>query len=70
MAEKKEGLEQKLDSLEKVINDMEKDGITLEKAFSDYQKGIALVKECMDSITEVEGKILKIKEDGSFEDFN
>ena len=66
----KMGLEEKLDILDKTIESMENDDITLEQAFELYQKGMSLVKECSIEINSVEGQILKISDEGETEKFD
>ena len=68
-SEDKKGLEEKLDILDKTIEALENDDITLEQAFELYQKGMNLVKDCTLEISSVEGKILKISDEGEIDEF-
>ncbi|MCR4843312.1 MAG: exodeoxyribonuclease VII small subunit [Eubacterium sp.] len=58
MSDKEEmTLEEALASIENIIREMSGNDITLEDSFSDYQKGIELVKYCRDSIDRVEKEL-------------
>lgn len=51
------GLEELFLQIEKVISGMEEEEVSLETAFSLYQKGISLVKQCNEKIDRVESDI-------------
>lgn len=55
-------IEQLLQELESIINKMEQGEISLEEAFSNYEAGLKLVKECSQKIDKVEKKILVLQE--------
>lgn len=62
-------LEESLQKIDEIIQKLETEDITLEESFQSYQKGMALLKECNDSLDEVEKKVLKIAEDGKLDEF-
>ena len=59
MAEKK-SIEENLTALEEIINELSKEDVSLEKAFSLYESGMKLVKEVESEIDTVEKKVLEI----------
>lgn len=67
MADKKT-VEENLLELENTINELEKEDVTLENAFSLYEKGMKLVKECEKEIDTVEKKVLELS-GGSVHEF-
>lgn len=56
----KKSIEEMFSALDSTISELEKDDVTLEKAFSLYEEGIKLVKECESEIDTVEKKVLSI----------
>ena len=70
MGEEKEiSLEEAFTRLQETIENLEKDDITLEQSFQEYQKGMLLVKKCNEIIDKVEKKVLVLNEDEGTEDF-
>ena len=70
MGEEKEiSLEEAFTRLEETIENLEKDDITLEQSFQEYQKGMLLVKKCNEIIDKVEKKVLVLNEDGGTDEF-
>ena len=78
MAKKKEektekeqtlSLEEAFAQIEEVIGRLETEDITLEQSFAEYNRGMALLAQCNETIDRVEKKVLKINEDGGREDF-
>ena len=67
--EEKPSLEEMFAQLEGVIGEMEEDGISLERSFDLYNKGMGLLKECSKFIDEVEKKVLILDEDGETHEF-
>ena len=55
--------------LQETIENLEKDDITLEQSFQEYQKGMLLVKKCNEIIDKVEKKVLVLNEDGGTDEF-
>ena len=56
LTEERQSLEEMFAQLEGVIAEMEGEGISLERSFDLYNKGMGLLKECSKSIDEVEKK--------------
>ena len=70
MGEEKEiSLEEAFTRLQETIENLEKDDITLEQSFQEYQKGMLLVKKCNETIDKVEKKVLVLNEDGGTDEF-
>ena len=62
-------LEERFDVLDKIIEQLESDEISLDDAFEKYSEGIKLVKECNESIDRVEKKVQLLMDNGETEDF-
>lgn len=73
MAAKKEekafSLEEAFEKLEETVELLETEDITLEDSFKAYQTGMALVKQCNDTIEAVEKKVQVINEAGELDEF-
>lgn len=78
MAKKKEetsekeqalSLEEAFAQIEEVIGRLEAEDITLEQSFAEYNRGMALLAQCNETIDQVEKKVLKINEDGGLDEF-
>lgn len=78
MAKKKEeaaekeqalSLEDAFAQIEEVIGRLEAEDITLEQSFAEYNRGMALLAQCNETIDWVEKKVLKINEDGGLDEF-
>lgn len=78
MAKKKEektereqalSLEEAFAQIEEVIGSLETEDITLEQSFAEYNRGMALLAQCNETIDRVEKKVLKINEDGGLDEF-
>ena len=70
MGEEKEiSLEEAFTRLQETIENLEKDDITLEQSFQEYQKGMLLVKKWNEIIDKVEKKVLVLNEDGGTDEF-
>ena len=67
--EKKMSVEEAFAQIERTIDQLEDEEISLEDAFSGFQKGMELVKYCEEAIDQIEKKVLKITEEGETEDF-
>ena len=62
--------EDKINLLEKIVNDLENDNINLDESIEKYTKAMNLIKECDLELKNIEEKIAKIvKDDGSLEEF-
>lgn len=55
--EKKESFENNIEKLEKIVTELEKGDLNLEKSLEKFEEGIALSKECNNSLEEAEKKI-------------
>lgn len=67
-AESKGNLEELFSSIEETLTGLEDERISLEEAFTLYQKGISLVQQCNDRIDHVEKEIRILNEAGGRED--
>ncbi|MCM1186139.1 MAG: exodeoxyribonuclease VII small subunit [Lachnoclostridium sp.] len=57
-------LEENFAKLDKTIERLEADDISLEDAFKAYSEGMAVLKVCNDQIDRVEKKVLKLTQEG------
>lgn len=62
-------LEEAFTQIEEVIGRLEAEEITLEESFVQYNRGMALLAHCNETIDRVEKKVLKISEDGGLDEF-
>ena len=62
-------VEEAFTKIEEKIQALEKEDISLDDSFKEYQEGMALLKQCHEMIENVEKKVQKIAIDGSLEDF-
>lgn len=62
-------LEEAFVQIEEVIGRLEAEEITLEESFSQYNRGMALLAHCNETIDQVQKKVLKISEDGGLDEF-
>lgn len=62
-------LEEAFLQIEEVISRLEAEEITLEESFAQYNRGMALLAHCNETIDQVEKKVLKISEDGGLDEF-
>ncbi|HTX18340.1 MAG TPA: exodeoxyribonuclease VII small subunit [Bacteroidota bacterium] len=61
----KPSFEQSLARLEKIVESLEQGEVPLENAIALYEEGIALSKECMDTLSKAELKVKKLSKDAS-----
>ena len=61
-------LEEDFEELEGIIEQMESEGIPLEKSFELYEKGMKKLKSANEKIEAVEKKVVMLQEDGSTTD--
>ena len=66
---KKTSIEEKFNDLDSILEALKGDDISLEEAFNLYNKGIKLVGECDKEIKSVEGKVVKLLDNGEEELF-
>lgn len=70
MSEKKQqSLEEKLGSIEEMIQKMEAPEISLEESFQLYQAGIEQLKVCNQMLDDVEKKMQMLNKNGELIDF-
>ena len=62
-------LEEAFLKVEETIADLEREDITLEQSFKEYQKGMELLKKCNETIDKVEKKVLVLNENGETDEF-
>ncbi len=48
---------EKMDELEKILKDLEGDALTLDSALAEYERGVALVRECRAYLEDAQKKI-------------
>lgn len=65
MAKQAKTLEQSFELLNQIMEELEKEDVTLEDSFRLYQEGMKLLKECNESIDKVEKKLMILEEDGT-----
>lgn len=68
-SEKTESLETLFETLDEVVQKLEKEEITLEESFTLYQQGMELLKKCNETIDNVEKKVQLLDEKGEYHDF-
>jgi exodeoxyribonuclease VII small subunit len=67
--DKKTKFEDKIKTLEKIINELENDDINLDDSIEKYTKAMKLVKECDEELKTIEEKITKIVTPDGLVDF-
>lgn len=67
--DKKNSLEENFEELEAMIEQLEQGELPLEDAFTIYEAGMKKLRECNDSIEQVEKKMLVLSEQGELEEF-
>lgn len=67
---KEKSFEEKLDELEKIVNELESGNVKLDTAIEKYSKAMKLAKECSDKLNSAEEIITKIlNENGTLTNF-
>lgn len=61
-------IEENFAKIEKTIEQLESEDISLEEAFAVYSEGMKLLKICNDQIDKVEKKVMKLTEEGNLEE--
>lgn len=71
MEQKEEGfnLEEAFAKLGETVAKLERDDISLEDSFKEYQKGMELLKKCSETIDSVEKKVLVLNGNGELNEF-
>lgn len=70
MATTKKKFEEKMNDLEKIINELENGNIDLEDSINKYTEAMKLVKECDEQLKNIEKQVSRIVIDGEEKDFN
>ena len=69
MAKEEIKFEDKLNSLEKMVNELEKGDVDLDDTINKYTNAMKLAKECSDSLKSAEENVNKILTENGEEDF-
>ena len=69
MAKEEIKFEDKLNSLEKMVNELEKGDVDLDDAINKYTNAMKLAKECSDSLKSAEENVNKNLTENGEEDF-
>lgn len=67
--EKKITLEERFESLEKIIEQMEQSGVSLDKSFDLYKAGLEEVKACNKQLDDMEATMVALNKNGELEEF-
>ncbi len=67
-SDKEPGLEENFEKLDKLIEALEAEDISLEEAFRTYSEGMTILKTCNEQIDRVEKQVLKLTEEGTLEE--
>lgn len=54
-------LDEKIEELEKILEKLEADGVSVEDGIALFEKGIAVTKECLESLSRTKGRITELK---------
>lgn len=68
--EEKMSLEEMFSGLENIISELEKDDVSLERAFKLYEEGVKLTGLCESEIDLVEKKVLELTNGGNTIEFS
>jgi exodeoxyribonuclease VII small subunit len=63
-------IEEIMGKLEETITSLEREDISLEDSFKEYQKGMEMIKLCNTTIDKIEKEVQLIMEDGSMKSFS
>ena len=66
---KEKSLEEHFEELEILLEDMEREDVSLEKSFELYEKGMNLLKVCNEKIDKVEKQVQILNKDGDLNEF-
>ncbi|MCQ2520047.1 MAG: exodeoxyribonuclease VII small subunit [Lachnospiraceae bacterium] len=67
--DKKFSIEEAFKKIDKTIQEMEAEDVTLEQSFSLYKEGMELIEQCSKEIDIVEKKVIELSESGETHDF-
>ena len=62
-------LEEDFETLENLIKELSKDDVNIEEAFSKYEQGLKLLKNCNEKIDTIEKKVQVLTESLELKDF-
>lgn len=65
----KSSIEEILKQVEETIGNLEAEDISLEDSFSEYKKGMELLKVCSEKIDAIEKKVLVLNGEGELDEF-
>ena len=68
--EKTAKIEDLFSELDGIIENMEKDGISLEESFQLYEKGVKTIQECKKTMDMVEKKMMVLNASNELEEFS
>ena len=54
---------EKMEELEKILKDLEGDSLTLDAALAEYERGVALVRECRAYLEDAQKKITMLSQE-------
>lgn len=54
---------EKMDELEKILRDLEGDSLSLDSALAEYERGVALVRECRAYLEDAQKKITMLSQE-------
>lgn len=61
-------LEENFERIEKLIEILTAEDVSLEQAFNAYSEGMQVLRQCDEQIDKVEKKVLKLNEEGKLEE--
>lgn len=62
-------LEERFDTIEEILEQMESGEISLDQTFELYKKGLSEIKEANESLDKIEKAMLVLNENGDLEEF-
>jgi exodeoxyribonuclease VII small subunit len=62
--------EKSLDELEKLVTNLEKGDLPLEKSLSEFERGIGLSKQCQEALANAEQKVQVLSQEKILEPFD
>ncbi|MCQ2517473.1 MAG: exodeoxyribonuclease VII small subunit [Lachnospiraceae bacterium] len=62
-------LDEDFETLQSILDELSKDDIGIEEAFTRYSEGMNLLKNCNSKIDRIEKKVLEISENMSLKEF-
>ncbi len=68
MAEKKKSIEENLQRLDEIIEKLSAEDATLTDSIKNYTEGVGIIKECQESLEQVEKQIIELTKETSDEE--